>query len=67
VATSKTQAAAALTAGFSRGFTVAALIALAGAVAGCFVPRQARPSVAVAGAAPAPDAAPRLPVVEAEG
>jgi EmrB/QacA subfamily drug resistance transporter len=67
VATSKMQAAAALTAGFSRGFTVAALIALAGAVAGCFVPRQARPSVAVAGVAPAPDAAPRLPVAEAEG
>jgi EmrB/QacA subfamily drug resistance transporter len=66
VATSKTQAAAALTAGFSRGFTVAALIALAGAVAGFFVPRQARPSVA-AGATPAPGDAPWVPVAEAEG
>ena len=34
--------AAALTAGFSRGFTWAALIALAGVVAGLFVPRPAR-------------------------
>jgi MFS family permease len=34
--------AAALTAGFSRGFTVAALIALGGVVAGVFIPRPAR-------------------------
>ncbi len=53
VATSKAHTAAALTAGFSRGFMVAALIALCGAVAGLFVPRQARPSGAVAPATPA--------------
>jgi hypothetical protein len=34
--------AAALTAGFSRGFTVAALIALGGVAAGVFIPRPAR-------------------------
>ena len=39
--------AVALTAGFSRGFTVAALIALAGVVAGVFIPRP-RPSPATA-------------------
>jgi EmrB/QacA subfamily drug resistance transporter len=39
--------AAALTAGFSRGFTVAALIALGGVVAGVFIPRPARPPPAV--------------------
>jgi hypothetical protein len=40
-----THEAVALTAGFSRGFTVAALIALAGVVAGVFIPRP-RPSPA---------------------
>ena len=39
--------AAALTAGFSRGFSFAALIALGGVVAGAFIPRQARPPGAV--------------------
>ena len=39
--------AAALTAGFSRGFSVAALIALGGVVAGVFIPRPARPPGAV--------------------
>jgi len=50
--------AAALTAGFSRGFTVAALIALGGVVAGVFIPRPARPSPAVveAGAGAVDDA-----------
>ncbi len=45
-----THEAAALTAGFSRGFAVAALIALGGVVAGAFIPRPARrsPSVVVA-------------------
>jgi len=36
--------ASALTAGYSKGFTVAALIASCGVVAGIFVPRQARPT-----------------------
>jgi hypothetical protein len=48
--------AAALTAGFSRGFTVAAIIALGGVVAGLFIPRQAR--------APAPAAEPERGALE---
>jgi EmrB/QacA subfamily drug resistance transporter len=40
---SATRQAAALTAGFSRGLSVAALIALCGVVAGLFLPRQPRP------------------------
>ena len=39
--------AAALDAGFSRGFTVAAVIALGGVVAGVFIPRQKRGAPAV--------------------
>ncbi len=50
--------AVALTAGFSRGFTFAALIALGGVVAGLFIPRPARPPVPVVvgpeGAVPGP-------------
>ena len=45
--------AVALTAGFSRGFSVAALIALGGVVAGVFIPRQARPTPVVAPGRPA--------------
>jgi hypothetical protein len=66
VVTSEANKAAALTAGFSRGFMVAASIALCGAVAGLFVPRQARPA-GVVSAPTIPEGAPLAPVVEPQG
>ncbi len=64
VAVSRRHLDSALTAGYSRGFTVAALIAACGVVAGLFVPRQAKPPSG-GGAPPTPEAPPVMETVPA--
>jgi hypothetical protein len=58
--------AVALTAGFSRAFTIAAIIALGGVVAGVFIPRQARPPGSPGAKPPSPSVEDAAEVLEPE-